>query len=138
MPPDPAPGRTRLAGLVLARGAATAWIIAMPAAFANVVLAAQDPKPQGGIFLSFLVVLLGFFAGGWLAGREAPSQAAKHGALVGAIAYVPVGVIAVLGRLDRGEDVSLGTIIVTGLLAACLGTLGARFSAARAARRETT
>lgn len=116
---------TRLSGLVLARGAATGLLIALPAAFANSVLADQTPKPRGAINLSFLLVFVGFALAGWLAGREAPGQLAKHGALAALVAFVPVEVIAVLGRLDRGVGISVFSIVFVGLLAACMGTLGA-------------
>ncbi len=117
----------RLSGLVIARGAATGLILAMPAAFANAVFADQTPKPQGAIALTFLVVFAGFGLAGWLAGREAPGQLAKHGALAALAAFVPVQVVAVLGRLDRGAAVSIFGIVFIGLLAACLGTMGASF-----------
>ena len=133
---EPASGR--IVGLVVARGAATALIFAMPAAFLNVVLASQVPKPQLGINLSFLVVLIGFVLGGALAGREAPSQAAKHGAFAALVAYVPVEVVGLLGRSDRGDPISLPQIIILGLLAACAGTIGARFGANRRHRKEPT
>ena len=126
----------RISGLVVARGAATALLLAMPAAFASVVLSDQTPKPRGAINLAFLVLLVGFAVGGWLAGREAPGLTAKHGALAGFAAFVPVEVIAILGRLDRGAPVSLPQIIVLGLLAACAGTVGARLGARRREPKE--
>lgn len=133
---DPQPGTERSSGLVVARGAATALLLAMPAAFASVVLSDQTPKPRGAINLAFLVLLIGFALGGWLAGREAPDQAAKHGALAGFVAFIPVEIVAVLGRLDRGAPISLPQIIVLGLLAACAGTVGARLGARRHEPKE--
>ncbi|WP_421119751.1 hypothetical protein ACE2AJ_20745 [Aquihabitans daechungensis] len=121
----PAGDPTRLSGLVIARGAAAGLVLAVPAAFANSVFADQTPKPRGAINLSFLVVFLGFGLAGWMAGREAPGQVAKHGALAALAAFVPVEVIAVLGRLDREAGVSIFAIVFVGLLAACLGTMGA-------------
>ena len=124
-PPGPTGDPTRLSGLVVARGAATGLLIALPAAFANSVFADQTPKPRGAVNLSFLAVFVGFALAGWLAGREAPGQVAKHGALAALVAFVPVEVIAVLGRLDRDAGVSIFAIVFVGLLAACLGTMGA-------------
>lgn len=126
----------RSTGLVIARGAATGLLIAMPAAFVNVVLADQTPKPRAGINVSFLVVLLGFVLAGWSAGREAPVEPAKHGAIAAAVAFVPIEVIAVLGRLDRGDPISLGGIIIVGLLAACVGTVGGRIGARKRTKGE--
>lgn len=111
--------------LVIARGAATGLIIAAPAAFMNVVLANQTPKPQAGINISFLVVFVGFVLAGWMAGREAPAQAAKHGALAAVGAFVLVEAIVILGRPDRGAGAVIFGFVFIGLLAACLGTIGA-------------
>jgi putative membrane protein (TIGR04086 family) len=118
-------GASRLSGLVIARGAATGLILAIPAAFANTVFADQTPKPRAAINVSFLVVFLGFVLAGWLAGREAPGQRAKHGALAAVAAFVPVQVVGLLGRFDRGAGISIFSIVFIGLLAACLGTIGA-------------
>ena len=132
--PDPS-GRT-LSGLVIARGAAAGLLVATPAALANVVLADQDPKPKGALNATFLVLLVGFAVAGALAGREASSQPAKHGAAAAAATFAVVQVIGISGRLDRGEGISLNQIIIVGLLAACVGTLGSRLGARRRARKE--
>lgn len=126
IPVDPAEAEaTGIAPLVVFRGAATGLIFAMPAALLNVVLANQTPKPQAGINLSFLAVFFGFGLAGWLAGREAPGQLAKHGALAAAAAFVPVELVVILGRPDRGAAAIVFGIVFIGLLAACLGTIGA-------------
>ena len=122
---SPATASHRSSTLVIARGAATGLLIAMPAAFLNVVLANQTPKPQAGINLSFLAVFVGFGLAGWLAGREAPDQIAKHGALAAVAAFVPVELVVILGRPDRGAGAVIFGIVFIGLLAACLGTIGA-------------
>lgn len=123
--------------LVVARGAATALVLAAPAALANVVLANQDPKPEALLNLTLLVLLVGFFFGGALAGREAPSDATRHGALAALLAFVLVQAIGILGRLDRGDSIKVGGIIFLGFLAACVGTLGALVGARRKAGRAT-
>jgi hypothetical protein len=114
-----------LSRLVVFRAAASGLILAMPAAFLNVVLANQTPKPQIGINVSFLAVFAGFFLAGWVAGREAPSQIAKHGALAAVTAFVPVEVVVILGRPDRGVAAVIFGIVFIGLLTACIGTVGA-------------
>jgi putative membrane protein (TIGR04086 family) len=125
IPAPAAEGASALAGLVIARGAAVGLLLAVPAALANSVLADQTPKPKAALNVSTLVVFVGFALAGWLAGREAPGQRAKHGALAALAAFVPVEVIAVLGRLDREAGISVVAIVFVGLLAACLGTMGA-------------
>lgn len=121
--------------LVIARGAALALLLAVPAALANVMIAAQD-DPSGPLLnLTLLVMLAGFIAGGFGAGHEATREAARHGALAGVTAFVLVQVIGILGRLDRGDDIALGSIIFLGLLAASAGTLGALVGARQKAGR---
>lgn len=122
--------------LAVARGAAMGLVVAVPAALANVVLAAQDPKPQAAINLSFVVVLLGFLVAGFAAGLEAPERATAHGARAALVAFVPVELVAILGRLDRGDPISPVGIVFVGLLAAGAGWIGARLGGARRARRE--
>lgn len=133
---DQSPGA--IAKVVVARGAATCLLVAMPAALINVSLSDQHPKPQAGINASFVVVLVAFVLGGLVAGLEAPSAAAKHGALAAVAAFVPIELVAILGRLDRGAPIRIGSIIVVGLLAACAGTVGAQLGAKRRARRNPT
>lgn len=125
-----------LAPLVVARGAATALVLAAPAALANVALSAQEPKPAALLNLTLLVLLVGFFSGGALAGREATEDSARHGAAAALVAFVLVQVIGILGRLDRGEGINLGGIIFLGFLAAMAGTIGAMLGARRKAGRQ--
>lgn len=123
--------------LVVARGAATALVLAAPAALANVVLANQDPKPEAMLNLTLLVLLVGFFSGGVLSGREARVNAAQHGAVAALAAFVLVQTIGILGRLDRGDSIKIGGIIFLGFLSACVGTLGALMGARRKPGRDT-
>jgi putative membrane protein (TIGR04086 family) len=136
--PDDPPGSRprRLDQLVVARGAASALVVAAPAALANVLLASQDPKPKGALNLTLLVMLVGFVVGGFVAGLEARRDAARHGAAAGFAAFVLVQVVGVLGRLDRGDPINLAQIVIVGLLAACAGTVGAQLGARRRARRR--
>lgn len=135
---SPTPPTTGLDRLVVARAAAFGVLLAMPAALANVVLADQTPKPKGALNLTLMVLLVGFFIAGVAAGSAAPAQIAKHGAVAALAVYVPVQVVGVLGRLDRGEPVQIITIFVVGFLAAWAGTVGARIGANRRARKEST
>jgi putative membrane protein (TIGR04086 family) len=129
--------RHRLVPLVVARGAATALLLAVPATLGNVVLAAQD-DPSGGLSgLTFVVLMAGFFCGGWLAAGEAPHEGVRHGTVAALAAYVPVQVMAVLGRLDRDAGVAPVSIVVYGFLAAVAGTLGGRLGTAQRARRSS-
>jgi putative membrane protein (TIGR04086 family) len=111
--------------LTVFRGAAVALIPGAVAAMGNVVLAAQDPKPKAWLNLTLLLLVLAFFLGGVVAGREAVEDRARHGAAAALVAFVPLQAIGLLGRSDRGEPFQLGSIIFLGFLAAVAGTLGA-------------
>lgn len=121
--------------LTVLRGAAAALVPGSLAALANVILAAQDPKPAVWLNLTLLLLIGSFFLGGFVAGREAPSDATRHGAVAGLIAFVPVQAIGLLGRSDRGETIAVGSILFLGALAAVAGTLGALVGARRNAGR---
>ena len=123
--------------MVVVRGAAAGALLAVTAALANVVLAGQDPKPGALLNLTLLFLVLGFIVSGLSAGLEATQEATRHGAAAAMLVFLPVEIIGVLGRLDRGEGVSLFAILFVGLLAASAGTLGALLGARRKARRSS-
>ncbi len=50
---------------------------------------------------------------------------------------MPLQLIGVLGRSDRGEPVQVASMIFLGILAAVAGTLGALAGARRSAGRRT-
>lgn len=127
-PEGPTPDLDRLS---LARAVAYGQLLAIPAALANVALADQDPKPKGALNLTFLVLLLAFAIAGIAAGRNAHRNAARQGAIAAAIAFVPAQLIGIVGRLDRGDGLSIASIIVVGLLAACAGAIGGQLGARR-------
>ncbi|QXC62341.1 TIGR04086 family membrane protein [Aquihabitans sp. G128] len=119
--------------LTAARGAAAGTFLAVPAALANVVLSAQDADDRSAVLsiVTLLVLLLGFVLAGFAAGRLATFERARHGTAAALIVFVLIEVIAVLGRLDRGDGVSLGSILFTGLLAAAAGAAGGTLGARR-------
>ncbi len=120
--------------LVVGRGAAFGLLLGAPAAVANVLLADQDPKPKAALNATLLALLVAFWVSGFVAGREATDRRAVHGALAGAAAFTLVEVIGVLGRLDRGADVSTTQIVVLAVVAVAVATGGAGLGA----RRPTT
>ncbi len=124
--------------LVVARGAASGLLVAVPAAFANSVLAAQDePSPLLGL-VTLVVLVAGFLLAGFVAGLEAPADGVRHGMLAAAIALVPVELIAILGRLDRDAGVSPLSILIVGFLAIAAGRYGATLGQRRRARKEAS
>ena len=131
-------GRARgaIEARVVIRGAAAGLMIAMIAAVANVVLAAQDPQPVALGALTLVGLALGFALAGFVAGFEARGEVARHGAYAAMIAFVPVEVIGILGRLDRGDPVSVFSIVLVAFLAAGAGAGSASVGASRRARAE--
>ncbi|MGI8754569.1 MAG: hypothetical protein ACR2MB_01665 [Acidimicrobiales bacterium] len=121
---------------VVIRGAAAGLMIAMIAAVANVILAAQDPRPVALGALTLVGLLLGFALAGFVAGYEAPGEVARHGTFAALVVFVPVEVIAILGRLDRGDPVSVFSIVLIAFLAAGAGAGAAPLGAARRVRAD--
>lgn len=117
--------------LVVGQGAAYGLLLGVPAAMANVVLASQDPKPKGALNGTLLALLVAFAVSGYMAGKAAPDTPAAHGALAGLLTFGLVQVIGVLGRLDRGDGVSVGQVVVLGLVAAVVATATAGIGARR-------
>jgi hypothetical protein len=128
--------RMTLDRMVVVRGAAGGLIVSVPAAMANVVLADQDPKSQILVNLSFVVVLVGFVLAGFVAGLDAPDQLVGHGIAAAAVAFLVIEVISILGRLDRGDDLSVPAIVIVAGFAVLGGRSGARVAAARRAKKE--
>lgn len=121
--------------LAVARAAAAGLLLAFPTALVNSSLADQDPPPRAALNLTLLGLLAGFLLAGVVAGLELRRDAIRGGALAAFATFVPCQLIGIVGRLDRGDSVALGQVIVLGLLAACVGTVGARLGAARRRRR---
>ena len=122
--------------LVVVRGAAVGLLIAMIAALANVVLADQHPKPKGALNATLVALLAGFVLAGFVVGLQVTHEAARHGAYAGLVVFVPVEIVGLLGRLDRGDPVSLPGIVILGFFAAGAGMFGARLGVGRRNRRH--
>jgi len=122
--------------LVVLRGAAAGSILAVPAALANGILAAQDDRSAALSILTLVVLVAGFAVAGFSAGHERPDDALRHGVAAALVAFVLVQALAVLNRLDRGTGVSLASIVVTAFLAAGAGATGANLAVRRQASRQ--
>lgn len=134
-PVTPASTSPPSGGLVVARGAAHGLLIGVPAALINVFLADQEPQPKAALNATLVGLLVGFWLAGFIAGREAPTNPARHGALAGLVVFTLVEVIGVLGRLDRGRAISVAAMAVLGLAATALAVNGAGVGARRVARK---
>ncbi len=121
--------------LAIVPGVALAVAVALPAALVGEVAADGDDDPSGLGLLTFLVVLVGFAAGGWLAARRAPSAPYSNGAVaaLGAFAVIQLGGI-VVNAVD-GEPLRVASIAFLALLASASGMGGALVAARSAATR---
>ncbi len=117
--------------LTAARAAAAGMLLAVPAALANTILAAQEERSALWSLLTLVVLALGFGLAGFVAGRTATRERARHAAVASFIVFDIVQVIAILGRLDRGADISIPSIVFTAFLAAAMGVGGGALGARR-------
>lgn len=71
-----------------------------------------------------VVIVFGYFFGGFVAGRGRFGSATRHGAVAAGLSFVVVQGLGSLRRLFAGEGVSLTGIVFFGLTAAACGVLG--------------
>jgi len=128
----------RLDPLTVARGAAFGLVLAVPAALVSLVLSAQDHRSQGLLALTYLLVVVAFGIAGFAAATLAAHRERHHGLAAAVAAWVPVEVIAVLGRLDRGDPVSLLALIYLFAFALVAGNVGAGIAVRRRAGRAVS
>lgn len=135
-----APAASRaLRPVVVLRGAAWGLLLGVPGAFLNAANSSTEVTTAGGavrtdtgssgaLVGSFLLVVAAFALAGFTAGVEAPADRVRHGVLAALAALVPVELVVIIGRLDRGAEVRLGTIFLTAALAVAAGYTGARLA----------
>lgn len=133
-------------------GALSAAVIVVPATVLNNFLVDDDTSDASGwVMLSFLVILLGFFIGGLVAGDRERNTPLVHGAAAALLAYVVIQGLFLVKLLITGDSVEswIGVVFLA-LLAASTGMAGglgaswlqgrrmadAKFQAERQARRE--
>lgn len=133
-PPNdgPPPSDARLTAV----GAATGLILAVPAALANVALVDREPRPVAMINMTLLGFALGFTLAGFTTAREVRSDRRRRGIHAALGTFAAVEVIGILGRLDRGSGISVGSIVVLLALALLFGSVGARLGERRPSRNQ--
>jgi len=117
----------------VAAGVVAALVFALPAGLVGAVVV--DDESNNGVFVFFLVIMLGMLAGGFVAGSKRPDMPMTHGALAGAVAYVIAQTMTVLVRVLDGTDLRSPVVYVfNALFAASLGVVGGRLADRRNAR----
>jgi hypothetical protein len=110
-----------LDGRAVATGALVAIVIAVPAA--TVGTAVIDDGSSGAIAFG-LVALVGFLAGGWVAGWRQPAAPLANAAAAALAGFAVAQAVALALRLADDRSVSVANIVVNALLATSVGLAG--------------
>jgi predicted permease len=106
-------------------GAVLAVVIALPAALVGEAAADGEDDPSGLVLLCFVVVLLAFVAGGWLAARRAPEAPFSNGAVGALTGFAVIQLGGVVANLLQDDPVRGASIAFSALLATASGLVGA-------------
>jgi predicted permease len=115
-------------------GAVLAIVIALPAALVGEAAADGDDDPSGLVLLCFVVVLVAFVAGGWLAARRALDAPLSNGAVAALAGFAVIQLGGVVANLVQDDPVRGASIAFSGLLATASGLAGALLATRRPAR----
>ncbi|MCI4354232.1 MAG: hypothetical protein L3K06_02565 [Thermoplasmata archaeon] len=151
MTPNPdAPVDEPLDWRTVVRGALVGLAVIVPVTIVRVVLDREMTNfdDSGWVYPLFVLVLVGFFAAGWVAGRARPTVPLTHGSLAGAgtlVLWIPIRIVIWAIREDgrglfSGTKAALAPGQVFGdlIIAAALGMLGAWLGSRSRLRRSVT
>ena len=114
-------------------GAVLAVVVALPAALVGEAAADGEDDPSGLVLLCFVVVLLAFVAGGWLAARRAPDAPYSNGAVAALVGFAVIQLGGIVANVVQDEPVRVASIAFSALLATASGLVGALVATRRAA-----
>lgn len=127
------PGGAKLMWPAVRAGALVALAFVVPTAVVAQIVDALAEVDEGSPVAPafFLVIVAGFLAGGYAAGRRAPDRPFIH-ATVGVVsAYILISLFALVLLLAGSRDIKPITFVINAFLASGLALLGAAVAVAR-------
>lgn len=133
---------------VVVRGALTGLAVIVPVTVLRVVLDREisDFDDSGWVYPLFVLILIGYAASGWVAGRARPDAPLTHGALAGIgvlVLWIPIRIVIWAVREDgrglvNGDNAALrpGQVFGAFVIAAALAMLAAVVAARLTTRRR--
>src|SRR4051794_33868130 len=118
-------------------GAGAALALALPAGLIGAIVVEDDAN--NGVFIFFLLIMIGMLVGGFVAGSKRPDSPFTHGALAAVVAYAVAQLATLIVRALDGSDLRSPVVYVfNALLMASLGVVGGLIAERRNARLEST
>jgi putative membrane protein (TIGR04086 family) len=111
-----------LVGFVVAAAAILLW---------QLCDAVFDLGDSSIVFLFYVVVLVGWVASGYVAGRRSPDAPYSHGVLASVLSFVPIAVVGIVVAAARGDDIPAIEMVFNLLVAGSAGILGGLVAGAR-------
>lgn len=109
---------------VLKGTAVTLAITVPPAVVVQLMDDGDDMAASNWTRVAFLVILVGFGAGGWVAARRQPTAPLAHGAAATFLAWAIVQGVGIVRRLVTGDSLDWLSFVFAALLAASTGAVG--------------
>jgi putative membrane protein (TIGR04086 family) len=109
---------------VLKGTAVTLAITVPPAVVVQLMDDGNDMAASNWTRVAFLVILIGFGAGGWVAARRQPAAPLAHGAAAAFSAWAVVQAVGIVRRLVIGDSLDWLSFVFAALLAASTGAVG--------------
>jgi hypothetical protein len=118
-------------------GVVAALVLALPAGLVGAVIVTDESN--NGVFLFFLLIMVGMLAGGFIAGSKRPDSPLTHGAIAAAFAYTAAQSVTILVRVVDGSTLRSPVVYVFNLLLmASLGVVGGLVAERRNARLRSS
>jgi putative membrane protein (TIGR04086 family) len=111
-----------LAGFVVAAASILLW---------QLCDAVFDLGDSSLVFAFYVVVLVGWIAAGYVAGRRSPDAPYSHGVLASVVSFAPIAVVGLVIAAARGDDIPAVEMTFNLLVAGSAGILGGLLAGAR-------